>query len=248
MVAGCGAKCAKMFLFLLNFCVWLIGIGLIGGGSYLMVKINDYSDLFAEDDIRIVGGVAIGVGCFAFLVGFCGCCGAIKESKCLLGLYFVFMLLIILAQFVGGILGFVYSDDIKSSMLRGMTDTIENDYGNAEGSTNVVNDWQKAFDCCGATNYSDYENAQYFTGGSVPESCCKTGVNVTACTAGPKGKPVDPKLVWSEGCVDASYEEVKDHYVIIAAAAIGLILFEVLAMVFACCVIKGLDEDYDKFA
>ena len=57
---------------------------LIGVGSYVMAKQGEYQELFEEDTLVIVSGMIIGVGCFTFLVSFCGCCGAIKESTCLL--------------------------------------------------------------------------------------------------------------------------------------------------------------------
>ena len=38
------------------------------------------------DQMRMVAYILIGVGVFIFIVGFFGCCGAIRESKCMLGM------------------------------------------------------------------------------------------------------------------------------------------------------------------
>ena len=36
--------------------------------------------------LEMAAWTLIGIGSFVFIVGFLGCCGAIKESKCMLGL------------------------------------------------------------------------------------------------------------------------------------------------------------------
>lgn len=52
-------------------------------------NINSYLDVIKVDtedpyfDYAVY--VLIAFGAFIFLVGFCGCCGALRESKCLLG-------------------------------------------------------------------------------------------------------------------------------------------------------------------
>jgi hypothetical protein len=63
----------------------------LGVGIWFKVdkNINSYFDVVDVDtqdpyfDYAVY--VLIGFGAFVFLVGFCGCCGAIRESKCLLG-------------------------------------------------------------------------------------------------------------------------------------------------------------------
>ena len=54
-------------------------------------NISNYIKVFAafEDGgafIKYAAIVFICVGCFVLLVGFLGCCGAIKESRCMLGM------------------------------------------------------------------------------------------------------------------------------------------------------------------
>ena len=49
--------------------------------SYFTVVQLDTDDLY----FKLSSYILIGFGGFVFLVGFCGCCGAIRGSKCLLG-------------------------------------------------------------------------------------------------------------------------------------------------------------------
>ncbi|XP_041462713.1 23 kDa integral membrane protein-like [Lytechinus variegatus] len=253
MVAGCGPKIAKCFLFILNFCLWVCSIALIAGGAYVTAEYKRYVDLFSEDTILTVSWTTIGIGIFIFIVGFAGCCGAIGENSCLLKMYFMFVLIIVLAEAALGILTFVYSDDIEQSLEDGMLQSINETYGLNKGATEAVDDIQKLFECCGAKGYSDYMYSEHLkTGRAVPESCCAknstTGITAN-CTIGAKGQPTDPDLVWKDGCVDASKDTIQNHYIIIGAVAFGFLIFEILTMVFACCVISGINKDgYDKYA
>lgn len=62
----------------------MASLSLIGFGVWMLVASSKFEAIFAEDNIMLVGGIMLGVGLFAFAVGFCGCCGALKESLCLL--------------------------------------------------------------------------------------------------------------------------------------------------------------------
>lgn len=212
----------------------------------MTIKHNDYQELFLDDTILTVSWTAIGIGIFIFVVGFSGCCGALQESKCLLTLYFIFLLLIVLAEGSLGIMTFIFSGDIEDNMTKGMQKAINETYGFKDGATTAVDDVQQTFECCGASKYTDYKTSQHLTQGfAVPESCCRPGKE---CTGGSKGNPVYPNRVWSDGCVYATKDTIKNHYLAIGGAAIGLLILQIMTMVFACCVIKGIDSGYEKFA
>lgn len=50
----------------------------------MLVEASRFEELFSEDKITPVAGIILGLGCFCFIVGFCGCCGAMKENICFL--------------------------------------------------------------------------------------------------------------------------------------------------------------------
>jgi hypothetical protein len=56
--------------------------------------------------------ILIAMGAFVFLVGFLGCCGAIKESKCMLGLYIFFLVLVMAGELAAGIIAIIYKDKV----------------------------------------------------------------------------------------------------------------------------------------
>ena len=75
-----------------SFILKLSGAALLGLGIWLMVDKNvlSYIDIVTWDSsdpyLDVVAYVLIGTGSFIFLVGFCGCCGALRESRGLIAL------------------------------------------------------------------------------------------------------------------------------------------------------------------
>ena len=60
----------------------------MGTGIYLKVGKSDYVDVAEEltslSEYVTIGNLMIAVGVIIFIVAFLGCCGAIKENRCML--------------------------------------------------------------------------------------------------------------------------------------------------------------------
>uniref|UniRef100_A0A8D0GG84 CD9 molecule n=1 Tax=Sphenodon punctatus TaxID=8508 RepID=A0A8D0GG84_SPHPU len=56
--------------------------------------------------------ILIGAGALMMLVGFLGCCGAVQESQCMLGLFFLFLLVIFALEVGAAIWGFANKDKV----------------------------------------------------------------------------------------------------------------------------------------
>uniref|UniRef100_A0A8C6XWA1 CD9 molecule n=1 Tax=Naja naja TaxID=35670 RepID=A0A8C6XWA1_NAJNA len=84
-----GTKCIKYLLFGFNFVFWLAGTAVLGIGLWLRFD-SQNKDIFQSDGStsNFYTGIyiLIGAGALIMLVGFLGCCGAIQESQCMLGL------------------------------------------------------------------------------------------------------------------------------------------------------------------
>ncbi|KAF4792394.1 tetraspanin 8 [Turdus rufiventris] len=66
------------------------------------------SSMFAGVDLLIA------VGAIIMILGFLGCCGAVRESRCMLMLFFIALLLILILQIIVGILGAVNKSKVES--------------------------------------------------------------------------------------------------------------------------------------
>merc|ERR1711962_1779557 len=81
-------KCIKYLVFVFNFLFWLAGTRVLAVGLWLRFD-SRTAGLFEGDDSPSVffTGVyiLIAAGALMMVVGFLGCCGAIKESPWMLG-------------------------------------------------------------------------------------------------------------------------------------------------------------------
>uniref|UniRef100_A0A672TBA3 CD81 protein-like n=1 Tax=Sinocyclocheilus grahami TaxID=75366 RepID=A0A672TBA3_SINGR len=108
-----GMKCVKYLLFVFNFIFWLMGSLVLAVGLWLRLDPNTVS-LLGEggpDTFFIGVYILIAAGGLVMLVGFFGCCGAVRESQCLLGLFFACLLVIFGAEVAAGVFGFLSRDE-----------------------------------------------------------------------------------------------------------------------------------------
>jgi len=91
MALSCGAKCAKLLLLVFNAVLWCSGIILFAIGLFFLVE-DDRTllfKLFADEStsyapLQYLAWAFVGLGIGVFFIGFCGCCGALRESRWIL--------------------------------------------------------------------------------------------------------------------------------------------------------------------
>uniref|UniRef100_A0A8C0BTH0 Tetraspanin 8 n=1 Tax=Buteo japonicus TaxID=224669 RepID=A0A8C0BTH0_9AVES len=105
------SSCMKYSMFVFNFLFWVSKLVF----KLLLVMHEMCSTLSECCNSSLFAGVdlLIAVGSIIMVLGFLGCCGAIKESRCMLLLFFIGLLLILILQVTGGILGAVYRSQVQ---------------------------------------------------------------------------------------------------------------------------------------
>ncbi|XP_072047880.1 CD63 antigen-like [Amphiura filiformis] len=246
---ACCSGIAKIILIVVNLCVWIVGIALIGVGSLVLANSEEYSAWFGDQDtITVVSGFTIGIGCVIFFVGFCGCYGAMSKTVCFLQIYFGFLAVIVVLEIIAGVLAFVYQDEIKEVVADSIQEAVKG-YGTFGFANKTLDALQEDFSCCGADGIADWKDVPWGeqqenidANRSAPESCCSTPEEGCNDGTGPPGtEPTDDKMN-SKGCVDEFQVWLQNNYLIIGAVCLGLLAFEILAMVFACCLIKEKED------
>uniref|UniRef100_A0A7N5JVU4 CD9 molecule n=1 Tax=Ailuropoda melanoleuca TaxID=9646 RepID=A0A7N5JVU4_AILME len=121
-----GTKCIKYLLFGFNFIFWLAGIAVLAIGLWLRFD-SQTKSLFEQDNqsSSFYTGVyiLIGAGALMMLVGFLGCCGAVQESQCMLGLFFVFLMVIFAIEIAAAIWGYSHKDEVIKEVSEFYRDT-----------------------------------------------------------------------------------------------------------------------------
>uniref|UniRef100_A0A3P9MYS7 Tetraspanin n=1 Tax=Poecilia reticulata TaxID=8081 RepID=A0A3P9MYS7_POERE len=99
----------------------------------------------------IVAGVyiLIGAGSLIMLVGFFGCCGAVRESQCLLGSFFTCLLIIFGAEVAAGVFGFLNKDKVQFPINFYSEAYLENSNSTMILSYQKVVRFQTTLNCCG---------------------------------------------------------------------------------------------------
>jgi len=249
---------AKYSLFIFNFIFWCAGAAVLGIGIWLYVDANalqEFTDV-VDFDVYAAGPIIfIVAGAVMLVFGFFGCCGAIKESTCLLGTYFT-MLLIILGLEVGiGVWAFINYDSVEEASYDSTYKIFTTSAYTEEGADSL----QQRFKCCGskfnATNptyacavYKDY---QIITTGGIDSCACdekKDGVcgepsaaMKTAC-----GTPsATVKYIYLQDCGQELTTFTEDNIQIIGIVGLAIGLAEIIGMFISmclCCKIKDKDD------
>ena len=108
----CWRGCLKYSIFFFNFLFALIGLTLIGIGSYLQIHARHYFDFLSNTFIN-TPLVVIVLGITVFLISFLACFGAISESSFLIFSYSVLLTFILMGQFAGGITAFIMKKNLS---------------------------------------------------------------------------------------------------------------------------------------
>ncbi|XP_067386005.1 CD63 antigen isoform X2 [Emydura macquarii macquarii] len=235
-----GMKCLKFLLFFFNFVFWLCGIALIVIGIYVQIELNN-TLLMHSASASGAPIVIIAVGVVIFFVAFFGCCGAWKENYCMVTTFAVLLTLIFLVEIAAAIAGYIFKDKVRSLLQEGLEDSLPK-YNKDQLIRNTIDDLQKHYSCCGASNYTDWFSIQPFKGNhSVPLSCCRANATAIAdCNVNPT-----PSTIYTEGCAESIEAWLKKHIVVVAAVALGIAFFELLGIIFACCLMKGIRSGYE---
>ncbi|XP_062853483.1 tetraspanin-2a [Trichomycterus rosablanca] len=141
-----GAKCVKYLLFIFNFIFWLSGSLVLSVGLWLRFDPNTSSLLNADgapETFFIAVYILIGAGGIMMLVGFFGCCGAVRESQCLLGSFFACLLVIFGAEVAAGVFGFLNKDQVIEEVQNFYSTSIRED-----SNSTIITQYHDILGCC----------------------------------------------------------------------------------------------------
>lgn len=223
----------KYLMFFFNFLFWLSGLVLIVIGAIIRDKYGDY---FAYADSKFANAAVfiIIVGVVVFIIGFLGCCGAVKENYCMVTTFAVLLAIIFILEIVAGALGFTYKKKVDAVAQKALKQAV-GDYGTNDGEKKLL-DWaQKTFECCGVEGPADFAKSK----------------NVTLCKGVNKGVPSCHKggtcagELRKSGCRKGFIDFIKEKLVIIGAVAVGIAFIQLLGIIFACFLMKAIKGEYE---
>lgn len=257
----CCASIARALLILFNFIFWLCGAAILGIGIWFLAD-KDISSRIeivqidsGDEYFKYAAYLFIAFGAFVFIVGFAGMCGAIRSSKCLLGVYIFFVLLVIFAEIAAAVLLILFRVEIENNVETLLQKNIRERYN----TDSVVRfGWdivQLEFECCGSKDQDDYKyinNTEFIIKKQpFPISCCvlnnKDAALEEPSTAAPKNRTEcfakTDTFYHKTGCKDNLKEWALEHSTIIIGVGIGIAVLEIFNIVWACCFCRNIGKD-----
>lgn len=222
-------------MFVFNFLFWLSGLALIIIGSYIKSKYGDYLS-YGEESSKFtsVSVFIIIVGIIVFVIGFLGCCGAIKENYCMITTFAVLLGIIFILEIVAGALGFAYRKKVEAEVGKSLEDAVDKYFNSDQPGAKELLDWaQQKFECCGrnsSSEYSIFSNGTCILTGGVP-SCHKGN----SCTG----------TLFTKGCEASFANFIRHNLAVIGAVALGIAFIQLLGIIFACCLMKAVRDSYE---
>ncbi|XP_043098410.1 tetraspanin-1-like [Puntigrus tetrazona] len=169
----------KVVMVVFNLLIFLAGVCLAAAGIWVTVDEDSFMKVLPPftDDFKShvnVGIFCITIGAVMTLLGLLGCCGAQKESKCLLITFFSIILIICIAETAAAIVTLVYSSYTEIILKTWATPGLKVQYGKDKIFTDLWNSTMTTLQCCGFSNYTDFSESYYYkqNGDLYPPTCC----------------------------------------------------------------------------
>lgn len=224
-------------MFFFNFVFFLSGLALIIVGA--MVR-SDYGDYFTYADSKFATAeiFIIVIGIIVFLIGFFGCCGALKENHCMMCAFAVLLSIIFILEIAAAIVGYQYRRKVEKVANSGLERAVAN-YNKQKGAKQLL-DWaQSTLKCCGKSGPEDYD----FKVGNITRSICgPAGNGVDSCHM---GKDCIKGLLYHAGCKKIVVAFVKKNMYVLGGVAVGVAFIQVVGVVLACCLMRAIKRDYE---
>ncbi|KAM9318932.1 CD82 antigen-like [Pholidichthys leucotaenia] len=249
---GQGCKTAsKYFLFLFNLIFFLFGTATTGFGLWLLLDNQSFIVVLNDNPgVKVACYILIGVGAFSMLMGFLGCLGAIYEVRCLLGLYFACLLLILAAQIAAGALLYFQKDVVHNEMSKIVKKVLDNYPGNNSSTEQAWDFIQKNMECCGWNNRMDWSDNMVIVNSSqllFPCSCQNISLAEGDFPGSGFCEAQTPEWpVYDVGCAASVESWLLTNIWIVLGICLGVAFVELLGMILSMCLCRNIHTDYTK--
>lgn len=251
----------------------LIGLGTVGLGVWalldddrilILTEVGDSGSFDVVSLIRTGALVLIASGGVAVLIGFLGCCGAVKENNCLLFAYCVVMVVILFVQIAAVVIAAIFqskvTEDLKAFLKSRLSVQYDGDVKTGDPFSLGLDVAQLQFECCGIDNYMDFLSATRWqdkknTSDIIPLTCCKftnkesfykdvnsLNMDDTSCQTSPS----DENSNFRKGCWNAILEYANDKAIYVIAIGVAIGVVEVLCVVVAVCLIQAVRKSDEE--
>ncbi|KAK9302795.1 hypothetical protein QLX08_005290 [Tetragonisca angustula] len=220
-----GLRCIKYLLCAVNSLFVLTGIMIISVGTTIYAVYEDFSH-FLDPSYFSPATLLIVVGIFVFIIAFLGCCGALRESTCMVLVFAVSLSVVLVLELAAAIAAYALQDGIKSLLADKINATMH-EYPTHNEAKAAIDFLQSKLYCCGYDGFEDWKDM----GINVPTSCLPMGGTNITCTAEYDSFACHP---YKPGCIKHLTIIIHRSALYIGTGAVAIALIQLTGIMFAC--------------
>ncbi|XP_064254827.1 tetraspanin-18-like [Passer domesticus] len=241
-------SCMKYLMFIFNVLVFAGGTCLAGMGVWVAVDPAGFQDIVATRAVLSAGAwLLLAVGIVLSLLGFLGCCGALRRSRPLLLLFFILVSLVFLMQLIGAVLFLVHWKQVQPEHF---LSELQRNYAGDEGAEVFSTAWNTlmvTFSCCGVLGPEDFGNGSRFQelhpGMPWPRACCARDglLQVGELLGWEQCQDRSPGYIHEQGCFSTFGKTLQRYISLPGTCSLAVLGIEIFAMFFAFCLYYNFD-------
>lgn len=164
----------KTLLIIFNTAFWASGCCLLVIGLWMLKDLHKYMEISSMfNGGSTIPGIFLCLGGTIILFSTLACCCTAKGKVPLLYMYSSILLVIFMVETSLLSCGYIFREELTSSFHTGLGKGLQ-EYGKNSAQTAAIDDIQSTLQCCGLTNYTDWQATPWGRGhtGKLPHSCC----------------------------------------------------------------------------
>lgn len=235
MQLGLAPKTIKYLMFAFNLFFVITGIVLLSIGLVIHGIYYKYQHFLDNSFFSVPSLVAVGI--IVFIIAFFGCCGAVRESPCMIITFCTLLTAVFILEIIGGTMGYVMRTRVATIAEDKMLETMSK-YNKSQEIQIVWDKLQHEFECCGTRNASDWTDLKNFTG--IPMSCCDQmigAIGTANCT-------LESSTLHHLGCMDAFANFAEKHAAKIAGVGLTLAAIQLIGIFLSSYLAKSIRNTY----
>lgn len=231
-------KTIKYLMFVFNLFFVITGIVLLSIGVVIHGVYHQYQH-FLDNSFFSVPSLLVAVGSIIFIIAFFGCCGAVRESYCMIITFCTLLVAIFLLEIIGGTMGYVMRSQVATIAKEKMNETMPK-YNDSREIQFVWDNLQRDFECCGIDNATDWTPPFVNNLDGIPMSCC----DVTIGAVGTSNCTLTSPSLHHAGCMNAFASFAEKHAAKIAGVGIGLAVIQLVGIFLSSYLAKSIRNCY----
>ncbi|GAB1865995.1 Tetraspanin [Camponotus japonicus] len=237
---GLAPKTIKYLMFAFNLFFVITGIVLLSIGLIIHGVYYRYQH-FLDNSFFSVPSLLVAIGSIIFIIAFFGCCGAIRESRCMILTFCTLLVAIFILEITGGTMGYVMRSRVAKVAEDKMIETMSK-YNESQEIAFVWDNLQRDFHCCGTNNASDWLNLEKpgpLPG--IPMSCC----DETVGAVGTSNCTIKSTRLHHKGCMHEFANFAKKHAAKIVGVGLSLGVIQLIGIFLSSYLAKSIRNSYE---